>query len=242
MGRAEQVPQSGRAAALGLAVTGGMLVLAGWTAQLTWTGLGSVGHGNPVEVDAGVLVLVSAVSTVCAGACAWAALVGALAVMPRRAGHPHARVPAPGWAPRAAAVLLAVSLATPATGAAATGQTTVQVMASASATRAASVPDAPRESTQVPVPGWTPPAAPVPAHAPDLVSRGSAPDRTVVVRGGDTLWSIAAHHLGPDATAEEIAAAWPRWHEANRGVIGDDPDLVLPGQQLVAPGPQGDLR
>src|SRR5690625_1665235 len=30
-----------------------------------------------------------------------------------------------------------------------------------------------------------------------------------VVRSGETLWSIAAAHLGPNATDAQIAAAWP---------------------------------
>ena len=50
---------------------------------------------------------------------------------------------------------------------------------------------------------------------------------------GDSLWSLAARHLGPGADATEVAEAWPRWWEANRAVVGDDPDLLLPGP---APG------
>ena len=57
----------------------------------------------------------------------------------------------------------------------------------------------------------------------------------VVVRRGDSLWDIAARHLGPDASAAEVAVEWPRWHHANRDVIGADPDLLIPGQRLVPP-------
>ena len=57
-------------------------------------------------------------------------------------------------------------------------------------------------------------------------------DEGVVVRRGDSLWSITGRYLGPSATADEIAREWPRWHEANRDVIGDDPDLIRPGQVL----------
>lgn len=60
-------------------------------------------------------------------------------------------------------------------------------------------------------------------------------DEHVVVRRGDTLWTVAGRYLGPDATAAQIAAEWPRWHAANRVVIGDDPDLLLPGQRLLPP-------
>ena len=59
----------------------------------------------------------------------------------------------------------------------------------------------------------------------------------VVVRRGDTLWDIAARHLGPSASAAEVAGEWPRWHEANTTVIGPDPDLLLPGQRLLPPRP-----
>jgi nucleoid-associated protein YgaU len=57
----------------------------------------------------------------------------------------------------------------------------------------------------------------------------------LVVRRGDSLWSIAARHLGHDASDAEIAQAWPAWFEANREVIGNDPDLLRPGQVLRAP-------
>ena len=90
---------------------------------------------------------------------------------------------------------------------------------------------------------WTPPRpdrTPVPdPEALHLLSRapdaGTLVDEDVVVRRGDTLWSIAARFLGPAATAEEIAREWPRWHEANRHAVGDDPDLIQPGQVLQPP-------
>lgn len=64
-----------------------------------------------------------------------------------------------------------------------------------------------------------------------------APAAPVEVRRGDTLWDIAARHLGPDATPAQIAAEWPRWHAANRAVIGSDPGLIRPGQVLTPPTP-----
>jgi hypothetical protein len=66
-------------------------------------------------------------------------------------------------------------------------------------------------------------------------SRREIPADEVVVLRGDTLWSIAARHLGPAATAAEISAEWHRWMITNRDVIGPDCDLILPGQQLRAP-------
>jgi resuscitation-promoting factor RpfA len=60
-------------------------------------------------------------------------------------------------------------------------------------------------------------------------------DDEVVVRRGDTLWSLAERHLGPGATNGEIAVEWPHWFTANRAVIGDDPDHLVPGERLRPP-------
>lgn len=62
------------------------------------------------------------------------------------------------------------------------------------------------------------------------------PPTVVVVEPGDTLWAIAAQSLPGDATDAEIAAACARWYAANRAVIGPDPNLIFPAQQLVPPG------
>ena len=70
--------------------------------------------------------------------------------------------------------------------------------------------------------------APVP---PDAAEVGAG---TMTVQRGDSLWRITAAHL-PGASNTEIAAAWPRWYEANREVIGADPDLIHPGQVLRLP-------
>ncbi|WP_202977019.1 LysM peptidoglycan-binding domain-containing protein [Ornithinimicrobium flavum] len=92
----------------------------------------------------------------------------------------------------------------------------------------------------VPHPGWTPTPLP-PRAVPDqdvtlvtTVPREVLPDH-VVVRRGDTLWDLCARHLGPQATSADIAQEWPRWYAANAEVIGPDPDLILPGQELVVP-------
>jgi LysM repeat protein len=68
-------------------------------------------------------------------------------------------------------------------------------------------------------------------------ARTKQPSSEVVVRRGDTLWGIAARHMRPDPSCAEIAAEWPRWYEANRPVVGEDADLILPGQRLRAPAP-----
>lgn len=57
----------------------------------------------------------------------------------------------------------------------------------------------------------------------------------VLVRPGDSLWTIAARHLGPRAADTQIAETWPLWYAANKHIIGDDPDLLHPGQVLRPP-------
>lgn len=74
---------------------------------------------------------------------------------------------------------------------------------------------------------------PTPAHA-NAPQTPQNPD-TVTVADGDNLWSITSKHLGPNASPERIAQEWPLWWEANRDVIGEDPDLIQPGQSLRAP-------
>lgn len=94
-------------------------------------------------------------------------------------------------------------------------------------------------TSSAPEPGWVPSRPPARHRAdPQLLTGGQRPveeETAVVVRRGDTLWSIAATRLGPSATDVEIARAWPRWHETNRAVIGADPHTLLPGTQLTPP-------
>ncbi|MBP6997026.1 MAG: LysM peptidoglycan-binding domain-containing protein [Phycicoccus sp.] len=95
-------------------------------------------------------------------------------------------------------------------------------------------------------PGWVAPA-PTVRPAPDhraLTGPGWKPtgDGEIVVHRGDTLWDLAARHLGHDATSEEIARAWPQWYAANRDLIGNNPDLLLPGQVLRIPDSVGAPR
>ncbi|MBO9606607.1 MAG: LysM peptidoglycan-binding domain-containing protein [Paenibacillaceae bacterium] len=48
------------------------------------------------------------------------------------------------------------------------------------------------------------------------------------VQPGDSLWAIAKLELGDGSRYEDI-------YERNRDVIGDDPNLIRPGQELVMP-------
>ncbi|HEV8632430.1 MAG TPA: LysM peptidoglycan-binding domain-containing protein [Thermoanaerobaculia bacterium] len=80
------------------------------------------------------------------------------------------------------------------------------------------------------------PAAAAPPPAADQVRPAAAPAaqqsaadfETYTVAKGDSLSKIAKHHLGN-------ANDWNRIYEANRAVIGDNPDKIFPGQQLKIP-------
>src|SRR5579872_2731703 len=49
--------------------------------------------------------------------------------------------------------------------------------------------------------------------------------RTVTVRPGDTLWGLAQRFLGG-------GSQWPRLYAANEKVVGSDPNLIRPGEQI----------
>jgi hypothetical protein len=66
-------------------------------------------------------------------------------------------------------------------------------------------------------------------------------DDRVVVRGGDSLWSIAASRLPRSAGPGEVDRAWRTVYAANRAAVGPDPGLIRPGQRLQLP-PLGDDR
>ncbi len=169
------------------------------------------------------------------------AALEALARVPGAVGRAAERASAavsPRVVRRAAALALGVGLgAGPSVGPAlAASAHTVALVVTESVAGPAPLPD-PGWSAP-PDPGWTP-TAPTVRRQPDVsVVSGRVTARDpgeVVVRRGDTLWSIAARHLGEGATDAEVAAAWPRWYAANRAVVGPDPDLLRPGQVLHAP-------
>ena len=54
------------------------------------------------------------------------------------------------------------------------------------------------------------------------------PRRTYTVVSGDSLSKIAKRELGD-------ANKWRKLYEANKAVVGDNPDLIKPGQVLVIP-------
>lgn len=88
-------------------------------------------------------------------------------------------------------------------------------------------------------PEWRP-SAPVAdpgllAARPVRAAQEAPPPGEVTVLAGETLWDIAAVQLGPTASDVDIALHWPRWYEANKTQIGENPHVLLPGQILKAP-------
>ncbi|HEY3483681.1 MAG TPA: transglycosylase family protein [Streptomyces sp.] len=71
-------------------------------------------------------------------------------------------------------------------------------------------------------------AHPVQAH-PVQAHPATAAGHPYVVVPGDTLSDIAADH--------HVTGGWPRLYADNRAVVGDDPDLILPGQRLSLTAP-----
>ena len=63
-------------------------------------------------------------------------------------------------------------------------------------------------------------------------ARGS----TYTVQPGDTLWDIAAAHLPEDQrSAANINQYWRQIYAENRQVLGEDPNLIHPGDELRIP-------
>jgi len=55
----------------------------------------------------------------------------------------------------------------------------------------------------------------------------------LVVSPGDSLWSISHERLGSEASPSLIAQEVERLYELNRERIGDDPNLILAGRELL---------
>ena len=248
--------------ARGLAVTAalvvGYLCLSGLLAWGTAGAAETVREPGPTSVDAALALAAAAGAWL---ALSWltaltvlTVLTAAIAGLGSRAHHRAAAL-APRACRRLAAVLLGLTVAgVPlATGLPVAAALPASVAAATTAPGTPSTNPAEMPGTEgldrpvADVPGgWTPDRPALP-HRQDARSRslvrlvvstprtGNAVLEEVVVRRGDSLWDIAARHLGADASAAEIATEWPRWHAANAAVIGPDPDLLLPGQRLLPP-------
>jgi hypothetical protein len=171
------------------------------------------------------------------------------AARPLASSSRYARAVAPALLRHAIAALLGVTLlGSPAMAAESGGAGSLGPARSACSTSSSAVMA--RGTDAQSLPGWIPAApfqpsahaGPEPAADPDIGAVTSTgrhrrldDDALLVVRRGDTLWSIAARSLGPGATEAQIAGEWPRWFKANRAVIGNDPDHLIPGERLRPP-------
>jgi nucleoid-associated protein YgaU len=243
----------------------GALLTARWLTGLAVGTAVEAARGVPLSPDAVLVGLAAALGAAGVGWLALGAVLEGLARVPGAVGAGAAVLSAavsPRVVRRAAGVLLGVGLgAGLGTGPALAGPARAATAAVAEGVgRAADPEDAvvavgadarPRAAggLDLPDPGWRPapdprwvPGPPVVRPQPDVTQVSAASRRPgfgseheVVVRRGDSLWAIAARHLGPRATDGEVAAEWPRWYAANRDVVGPDPDLLLPGQVLRSP-------
>jgi hypothetical protein len=222
-------------------------------AQASWSALAHTATANPADI---LLTMVAAAGFLLALWLGVATGLSALAGLPGAMGRvceSIARRVAPAAVRKATAVVLGTALAAAvapgtAASAAATPRHTVSAAAVAPARTSplgVGIPDPglhpPSTVPEIPDPGFRPPApAPPPVSATmGPLGAGSPRAATVddryVVRRGDTLWDVAARHLGPRATASAIAREWPRWYAVNRSVIGPDPHHIEPGQLLRPP-------
>jgi hypothetical protein len=198
------------------------------------------GAQRTVDTQGGDVLIASAAGLLAWAVWVWGAfglvLTAASAVPGAVGGAARAllRVALPAGARRSAALLLGIGLgiSAPVAGAA------LPALAP-SASAAAAVRDVPDWPTSE-LPGTAVPDWPGPAPVADVPSEAPVPGDRVVVRG-DCLWHIAAdsllRQLGRLPSGAEVDAAVDAWWQANADVIGPDPDLLIPGQLLRAPGP-----
>ena len=219
------------------------------TARDAWTAIAAAGPAGPAD---GILLVVAPGG---ARLSLWLGLgmaLTALSSLPGALGA-AASLLAARLAPAAARKVVAFVLGTtltaalvPGTAVARTGHDAPRPALFAAAQIAISgladaAPDASFRLVSDGVPAVDP--APSPSWSPERPASADrhASSAGVAVRRGDTLWSIAAHHLGPAATSADIDAEWHRWFAANRDVIGDDANHIAPGQLLSPPAsPQRD--
>jgi len=102
----------------------------------------------------------------------------------------------------------------------------------ATAAPAAARPQAPHRPSAViaglPLPDRT-------TDGPPAARRHDVVDLVTRARPGDSLWTIAAHRLGPGASDADISTYWQRIYARNAAVLGPDPDLLPTGQVLHLP-------
>ena len=84
---------------------------------------------------------------------------------------------------------------------------------------------------------WEQPSEPAPGAGP-AEDGSTASAHTYRVRPGDSLWAIACRVLRQASQTPadaEVDRYWRAIYAANLSVVGEDPDLIFPGQLLVLP-------
>lgn len=220
------------------------------TARTAWAAITAAGPASPAD---GILVVVALVGAPLSLWVGLAVALSALSALPGASGQACSQLAAriaPAAIRKVVAFILGTALTAallPGTALARTGQEAPRHPAVASAQYAVGAlgnaadvaPDASfrfvsdtirtiHDADAAPAPSWSPEM-----RASSANSAGGVVD--VVVHRGDSLWSIAARHLGPAATTVEIDAEWHRWYAANRQVIGRDANVIAPGQVLSPP-------
>ena len=61
------------------------------------------------------------------------------------------------------------------------------------------------------------------------------PESTVIVKPGDSLWSISEERLGPESSPQQVYDHTYQMYALNRNLIGADPNLIFAGQRLSLP-------
>lgn len=77
----------------------------------------------------------------------------------------------------------------------------------------------------------------LPGQIGEIANQGGTTMSTYTVQPGDNLWNISRDHLGSGAD-------WGQIYHANQDIIGSNPSLIHPGQELSIPGtsdPSGGL-
>lgn len=213
------------------------------TARDALTALAAAGPASPAD---GILVMVALVGVVLS---LWVGLgmaLSALSALPGALGQASTRLAdrmAPAVVRKVVAFVLGTALTAalvPGTAVAGSAHPTPRQAVVTSAqyavgvlTNVAGTTHTSKDEDAAPGPSWSPDRRALPANS----IGGSGGSGEIVVHRGDNLWSIAARHLGPTATTTEISAEWHRWFAANRHVIGDDANLITPGQVLRPPVP-----
>ena len=218
---------------LGLVVTAGLTAGIGARLRVVLAA-GSAGAGVDRIIEGGVL----AVGQVLAAWLTLSVVLAALCATGRaggrtwRAGERLVIRCAPGIVRRALVIAvgagIGLSAASGASASAAGDGDLGWVVTAATVTATATASTVSSAASMTPTPG--PPAAR------SAQRTNTEPDAvTVIVEQGDSLWRVARRSLPAGAEIADIASAWPAWYAANEDVIGDDPNLLKPGQALRTP-------